>query len=382
MGLFEKIFGNRPKESGQYQGSFQMLDGYRPQFSSWNKDIYESELIRAAIGARATHISKLRVQTQGAARPVLQRKLTHGPNDIQTWGQFLYRLSTILDNNNTAFIVPIYDQYGDMSGVYAPLAERCDVVQYGDTPYLKYHFSDGKEAAIEMSLCGVMTKYQYRSDFFGETNGALRPTLELVNIQNQGISEAVKSSAHYRFMATLNNFSKDEDLKKERERFSKTNLSAEANGGGLLLFPNTYANIQQIKSSPYTADADQMELIKASVFEYFNVNEDILQAKAFGDSWSAFYESVVESFAIQFSDVMSRMIFSPRELTEGNLVMATANRLQYMTNADKLNVSNGMLDRGIMSINEVREIWNLAPVEGGDVRVIRGEYYNAEDKTE
>jgi hypothetical protein len=51
-----------------------------------------------------------------------------------------------------------------------------------------------------------------------------------------------------------------------------------------------------------------------------------------------------------------------------------------MSNKDKLEVSNGLLDRGIMSINDVREIWNLPPVEGGDVRIIRGEYYNADEK--
>ena len=55
--------------------------------------------------------------------------------------------------------------------------------------------------------------------------------------------------------------------------------------------------------------------------------------------------------------------------------MATANRLQYLSNADKLNVSSQMADRGIMSRNEIREIWNLPPIEGGDVPTIRGEYY-------
>ena len=60
--------------------------------------------------------------------------------------------------------------------------------------------------------------------------------------------------------------------------------------------------------------------------------------------------------------------------------MLTANRLQYMSNNDKLNVSSQLLDRGIFSINDVREIWNLPPVENGDQRVIRGEYYSADDK--
>lgn len=378
MGLFDWIFGNRPKEQGKYEGEFKMLDGYKPHFSSWNKDLYESELIRAAIGVRATHISKLKVETQGAARPALQRKLSHGPNEFQTWGQFLYRLSTILDMHNTAFIVPVYDQYGEPSGVYAPLPEKCKLVSYGGVPYLRYKFTEGT-AALELDYCGVMTKFQYKNDFFGESNHALFPTMDLIHIQNQGIEEGVKSAATYRFMATLNNFSKSEDLAKERKRFTEDNL---ANGSGLLLFPNTYANVKQIEAKPFTADADQMQMIRDNVFEYFGVNEDVLQNKVYGDAWSAFYEGVVESFAVQFSDVMTKMLFTFREQSEGNRVMATSNRLQYMSNADKLNVSAAMLDRGLMSINEVRDIWNLPPVENGDVRVIRGEYYNADERTE
>ena len=379
MGLFEMIFGHRPKEKEKYE-VFRMLNGYRPAFTSRSGGIYESELIRAAIAARATHISKLKVEIQGAARPALQRKLSAAPNEMQTWSQFLARLSTIFDLFNNAFIVPVYDQFREPSGIYAPLPERCEVVQYGKTPYLKYTFADGQTTAIELAYCGVLVKHQLRSDFFGENNSVLQPTMDLIHIQNQGIEEGVKSAATYRFMATLNNFAKDEDLKKERERFSKTNFSRDSGGGGLLLFPNTYTNIQQIQAKPFTADAEQMKLIKDNVYEYFGVNEDVLQNKAYGDAWAAFYEGVVESFAIQFSEVMTKMLFTLREQNQGNRVMATANRLQYMSNNDKLNVSSQMLDRGILSINEVRDIWNLPPVEDGDARVIRGEYYTTDEK--
>ena len=381
MGLFDFLFKNRPKTpAGQYEQIFKMLNGYTPKFTTWGGEIYESELIRSAINARATHISKLKVETQGAARPALQTKLSHGPNQFQTWSQFLYRLSTILDVHNTAFITPVYDQYGEPSGIYAPLPNRCEVTAYNNVPYLRYEFSNGNKAAIEFSYCGVLTKYQYKSDFFGESNHALFPTMDLIHIQNQGIEEGVKSAATYRFMAQLSNFSKAEDLKKERQRFTEENFSREANGGGLLLFPNTYSNIQQINAKPWVIDAEQMKIIRENVFEYFNVNEDILQGKAYGDAWSGFYELAIESFSIQFSEVMTRMLFTLREQAQGNRVMATANRLQYLSNSEKLNVSSQMLDRGIMSINDVREIWNLPPVDGGDARIIRGEYYNADEK--
>ena len=378
MSLFDKIFGNRPKERGTFQGGFRMLNGYTPKFSTFGGSIYESELIRSAINARATHVSKLKVEMQGAARPVMQSKMKHAPNEFQTWGQFLYRLSTILDVHNTAFLVPVYDRYGEPSGIFAPLPERCEIVQYSNKPYIRYKFSLEEWAAMELEYCGILTKFQYKDDFMGESNHALYPTLDLIHIQNQGIKEGVKSAASYRFYAQLNNFSKAEDLKKERQRFSKENF--ESAGGGMLLFPNTYTNINQISTKPWIVDADEMNIIKSNVFEYYGVNEDVLENKAYGDAWSAFYEGAIEPFAIQFSDVLTKMLFTLREQTQGNRVMATANRLQYMSNKDKLEVSAQLLDRGIMSINDVREIWNLPPVENGDERIIRGEYYNADEK--
>ena len=380
MGLFDKIFGRAPKPTGAYEGFFKVLSGYQPHFTTWGGGVYESELIRASINAIATHISKLKVETEGSARPGLQNKLRHGPNEWQTWSQFLYRLATVLYVHNTAFIIPVTDEYGETSGIYAPLPTRCEIVQYGGKPYLRYEFRNGQKAAIELELCGILTRMQYRDDFFGESNHALLPTMDLIHIQNQGIEEGVKSAASYRFMAQLNNFAKAEDLAKERKRFTKENFAADSEGGGVLLFPNTYANIKQIDVKPWVVDAEQMKVIKDNCFEYFGVNEDILMNRAYGDAWSAFYEGVVEAFAIQFSEVMTRMLFTFREQSTGNFVQATANRLQYLSNADKLNVSAQLLDRGIMSINDVRDIWNLPPVEDGDVRIIRGEYYNASEK--
>lgn len=382
MGLFDRLFGNRPKPKGDFGGTFKLLNGYTPRFTSFSGGVYESELIRAAINARATHISKLQVEMIGSARPALQAKMKHGPNEFQTWSQFLYRLSTLLDVHNTAFITPIWDEYGQPSGVYTPLPDRCEIVQYNDVPYLRYEFSWGQKAAVELEYCGIMTKYQYRNDFFGENNRALFPTMELIHMQNQGIEEGVKSAATYRFMAQLNNFSKAEDLANERKRFTAENFSRDAEGGGLLLFPNTYSNIQQITAKPWVVDAEQMKAIKENVFEYFGVNEDVLENKAYGDAWSAFYEGAIEPFAIQFSEVMTKMLFTLREQSNGNKVMATSNRLQYMSNADKLAVAQTMADRGLMTRNELREIFNLPPLDDiGDTIPARGEYYNVGDES-
>ena len=286
--------------------------------------------------------------------------------------------------HNTAFIVPVVDKYGDTVGMFPVLPTKCEILQTKDgTPVLKYEFSDRQTGACYLSECGIMTKFQYKSDFFGERNTALNPTMDLIDMQGQGIKEAIKNGATYRFMARTNNFTKTEDLKKERQRFSEENFSKEAGAGGLLLFPNTYSDIQQIKTSPYTINPEERKMIQDNVYNLYAVNEDIIQSKAVGDKWNAFYESVVETFAIQFSEVTTTMFFSEREQSFGSKIVATSNRLQYMSNSDKLKVSAQMADRGLMTINEIRDIWNLPPVEDGDVRTVRGEYYTmGEEDTE
>ncbi len=378
MGLFDKIFKRPARPDQRPQGFFQTFTAYTPLFTSWGGCIYESEMVRAAIHARATHISKLAMQVSGAAKPKLQTRLRAGPNEFQTWGQFNYRLSTILDVQNTAFIVPIFDELDQVVGIYPLLPSLCEVLQYGGEPWLRYTFSSGQKAAVELRCCGVLTKFQYQDDFFGSSNRALNPTMDLITLQNQAIGEAVKNSATFRFMAKVNNFAKNDDLAKERRRFNDANLRGE---GGLLLFPNTYTDVKQITAQPYTLDAGQMQQIKARVNDYFGVNDDILQNKAYGDAWSAFYEGAIEPYAIQLSDVLTKMLFTQRERAAGAQIMATANRLQYMTNKEKLEVSSQMADRGIFNRDTIREIWNLPPLPDGQGQAytIRGEYWLLHD---
>lgn len=381
MGLFDFIF-KKPKEQ-QAASFFQTLTSYTPMFSSWNGQIYESELVRAAIDARARHISKLKVQTMGTAKKPLQRRITEEPNEFQSWGQFLYRLSTVLDIQCTAFIVPIYGTLGEINGIFPILPSNTSLVQdENGAPWIRYRFITGEIAALPLNEVGILTKFQHKDDFFGTPNTALTDTMALIDLQNQGVSEAVKNSNTFRFMAKVNNFSFAEDLAKERQRFSRENFSKEAEGGGLLLFPNTYDDIRQINYNPYSIDPEERKLIQTNVFNYFGVNEEVLQNKLLGDSWGAFYEGAIEPFAIQFSDVLSRQLFTKTERINGSRVIASANRMQYMSNKDKLNMISQFMDRGIFTINESREILNLDPVEGGDVRTVRGEYKNADEVNE
>lgn len=380
MGLFEKVFKkDRESEKALHTYTvFTELNGYKPVFRSWGGEIYESELVRAAIDSRARHISKLKPIIRGSARLSLQNKMKHAPNEWQTWSQFLYRVSTILDVKNTCIIVPVYDADLTVTGYYPVIPQNCEIVEYKGEPWLRYDFRNGKRAAIEMRLCAVLTKYQYRHDFFGDTNIALNETMKLIDINRQAVEAAVQNSASYSFMAQTDNFTDPDDLENERQRFSKKNLAKDAEDGGLILFPNTYKNIQQIKYTPYTVNAEEAAQIEKNVFQYFGVNDDVMQNKANGDQLDAFYNGAIEPFAIQFSEAMTRAMFTLRERSNGSELILSANRLQYMSTTAKISMAQQLMDRGVMTINEARELFNYPPVENGDIRAIRGEFKNAD----
>lgn len=371
MGAFDKLFGRFrvKRQVGKY---FALLDGYTPIFSSYDGGVYEMELTRSCIHTFATHCSKLQPEVSGPDARGVQAMLDGKPNPFMTSAQFLYKVATIYEAQNTCFIVPVLDAFDKLVGFYPVNPQQTEVIDVDGEPWLRYTFKTGDRAAMELSRCGVVSKYLYNSDIKGENNSALMPTLQLLSTQNQGIAEGIKNGASFRFMATANNFSKSTDLTRERKRWVEDNMSADA--GGLALFPNTYTNVQQINSPAQIVDSEQMKLIQTRVLNYFGSNEEVLQNKAVGDGWSAYYEGKVEPFAVQLSQAMTCMVYSNNERKRNNAITWSANRLQYMTNTDKLQVSSQMFDRGVFSLNDIMDIWNLPHVEGGDKRYIRREY--------
>ena len=218
-----------------------------------------------------------------------------------------------------------------------------------------------------------MTQFQYSDDFFGESNAALRPTMQLIHTQNQGIINGVKNSASVRFLAKVANMLKPEDITKERKRFTADNLSAD-NQSGMVIYDSKFADVKPIESKPFTVNAAQMAQINENVFNYFGTNAKIIQNSYTEDEWNAYYEGKIEPFAIQLSLVMSNMTYTQRELSFGNAITFTANRLQYASNNTKLNISTQLFDRGLLNRNGVMDIWNMSHVEGGDKYYIRKEY--------
>ena len=386
MGMFEKIFGRREQPKALKNAQiFKMLEGYTPVWTSWRGCVYESELIRASLDAWGRHAGKLKPNLKGSAMPALQNRMKVKPNTFQEWSKFLYQTATILGVRNNVFLVKTRAEDDSPTGIINVVPDSWELVEYQDEPWIRFILPNNKRRAERLAEVGILTRMQYKSELFGENNEALKPVLELIAMQRQGITEGIKNGNSYRFWAKSDNWADDEDLGAEMERYNKFTFGNKKTAGGVLLFPNTYDDIHEMKAAGYAVNKEEQEHIKTNVCDYFGVNEDILQNKAFGDQWLAFYEGFVEWFAIQLGEVISGMIFTERERAGfGNQVFFSANRLQYMSNADKLNAVTQLGDRGLATRNEMREILNLEPLPEpyGSQIPTRGEYYDVTNPPE
>lgn len=379
MGLLENVFRKEKAEKAT-QEYFKTLSAYTPVFSTFEGGVYEAALTRACIHAFATQCSKLKPKVTGAALPPgFERMLEFAPNPYQDTSKFLYRLATVLSVRNNAPIAPIYDDYSDKIVGYFPLLpQNCRLVDVNGAPFLRYQFAGGRWAAIEYSKAGLLTQFQYGDDFFGADNRPLGPYLATIDTNNQGIVQGVKNSAAIRFMGILSGVFKEKTVNEERQNFRKNNLGTD-NNNGLLLVDEKYKDIKQITSEPFALNAAQMKEIKANVFEYFGCSEEILQNNYTNSSvWNSYYEGKIEPFALQLSLVMSNMTFSPRELACDNSIMWTAERLQYATNAEKLETVTQLFDRGFLNRDTGLAIMNLPPLPNGEGK----KYYIRKDYAE
>ncbi len=376
MGIFSSKRTTRKVEEA-VESYFQLLQPYSTAFRTFEGSIYEMELTRAAIHSFATRCSKLKPEVIGPNQnnKALEKQLQFAPNPLQDTKKYLYRLATIYMVANNAFICPLYDDtLSHIKGFYPLHPDKCQLVRYGNQLYINYEIVQGQPSCIEFERIGRMSQFQNKNELFGDSNQAFRPTMEMLNAQNQAIVEGAKNSGVPRFMATFSKVLKDKDREEARREFITNNLGAD-NSGGVMILDSKYKDVKQITNSSLLVDDKQMKMIRENVFYYFGTNEKIITNSANADEEEVYYEGKIEPFALEASLVHSLMTFSKNERSYGNQIMFTSNRLQYLSNTQKISTITQLFDRGFLTHNQGLEILNLPNIgPEGDKRYVRKEY--------
>lgn len=367
------LFGNRD------DGAYGTFTEHAPAFSATDRSLYAHAQTRAIIERIALACSKLKPEFvtpegSGGSLPRMQRIVETRPNDMMSWPDMLRRLATILYVDTTAYVVPEYDRDGNIIGLWPMKPTYAELVNYDGEPWLRFHLATGDVLAYQFYDVAILTRFQLDSDVFGGGNAPLTPTLRLMDAQRQAEQIALQTGADIRFIGKLSGMVHERDMEKKRERFYDSNLS-KSNKSALMVYDQTWEDIKQVDPQHFTIDPDEMARIDKALYTYFGINEKILTSEYDEATWAAFYENVVESYAVQLGNMLSVRYLTPTQIRKGNRIMFSSGYLEYATTDSKIKVAQFFMTAGVATINEVRDIFQLPRIPGGDVRMVRGEYY-------
>jgi len=341
---------------------------YTARFTPFGNDIYANEVVRACIRTLAEHTSKANVKVLrdgGPGDKRLQRMIQYRPNIYMNGKDFLYKVRTLLEINNVCFIYIMRDDLGRCVGLYPMPTAQLEAVESKGLLFIRFRFPSGVQMVHSWEDLAVLRKDYNTSDIWGDSNGAILTSLDLLNTTNEGMANAIKSTANLRgILKTTKAMLSPEDAKKQKDRFVEDYMGL-ANSSGIAMLDATQS-FDPITIQPQIANYKNVEELRNNIYRYFGVNEDAVLSKLSGDTWEAFYEAKIEPTLIALGLELTNKIFTDRERGFENEIVFESNRMHYMSTANKLALVR-MVDRGAMTANEWREVMNMAPIEGGDV---------------
>jgi len=373
--LFSRIFGNnKDTKAPTTATTFQLLDNYKSVFTKYNGK-FQSDIdvitcvdtiARNAAKMHPKHIRKTPEKLE-VLNGNLYRLLSKKPNELQNAFQFYYQVISELELYNNAYIYIQRDENFKITGLYPLSYKTITLYEYGDKMYIQFRFGNSKERFVSYNSCIHLTRFVSDNGLFGGSTEPIVKTLSLKHILDEGLVNSIKTTSAIKgVVKSTQAMLKAEDVKKMRDQFVKDFVdNADNSGIGGLDATTTF---EPVNINPKTADDNQIKIYDNKVLSYFGVNESIIQSKYNEDEWNAFYESVLEPIGLQMSLEFSNKLFTPTEIYFGNEIIFESNRLQYASNKTKIELVR--YGNNIMTINEQREVFNLAPIEGGDVILI------------
>lgn len=346
------------------------LGTYNATFSVFGNDLYSSSVVRSCIRPLAEFSSKATARCSDSR---LERIINNRPNLYMNGRDFIYKVRTITEINNTCFIYIQRDDRAKVTGLYPVPYSYFEAVEYKNGLFIKFYFSG--DAARTMVLpwedLAVIRKDYNKSDLAGDSNLAIVNMLELMQTTNEGMANAIKSTANLRgILKSTKAMLAPEAIVKQKDDFVRDYLSLE-NEGGIASLDATQ-EFTPITMAPLTATYDQMKEIRENIYRYFGVNDDIVMSNMNSDKIEAFYELKIEPFLVQLSAELTSKIFAGKALAyEQNFIVFEANKLQFASLDKKISMFKEVVLYGGMTTNEWRYGCNMAPIEGGDERIMR-----------
>lgn len=359
----------RPLKKSTVQ-KWKELGCYNATFSVFGSDVYNSEVVRSCIRPLAEFSSKA---TAKCSNKQYEKLLNNRPNVYMNGRDFIYKVRTLTEINNTCFIYIQRDDRAKAIGFYPVPYSYFEAVEYMNGLFIKFYFNGDatREMVLPWEDLAVIRKDYNKSDIAGDSNIAIVNTLELMQTANEGLANAIKSTANLRgILKSTKSMLAPEAIKQMKDSFVKDYMSL-SNEGGIAAMDAT-TEFTPISMSPLTATYEQKKDIREDIYRYFGVNDDIVMSNMDSAKIESFYELKIEPFLVQLSTELTSKVFEGKALAyEQNFIVFEANKLQFASLDKKISMFKEVVLYGGMTINEWRAGCNMSPIEGGDERIMR-----------
>lgn len=358
---------------------YQMLNDEGNGFFAWNGNLYQSDIVRAAIRPKvrafgktvAKHIRNGKDGLKVNPEPYM-RFLLEEPNPYMTGQMLQEKLAIQLELNNNAFAYIVRDENNYPTEIYPITSSSVEAVKNGSgETFLRFTLRNGKTVTFRYTDIIHLRKDYNENEIFGDSPApALTQLMEVISTTDQGLIKAIKNSNVIKWLLKFNQTLRPDDLKKATKQFTDDYLSIDSESGGAAA-TDAKMDATQVQPNDVMVDNKLMAETVKRVYAFFGTNEKIVHSSYDEDGWVSYYEANVEPDVMQASGEFTRKLFTRVERGHGNRIMFESSNLAFASLKTKMDFVNNGIDRGYVNANEGRDVFGMAPIEGGDTYVRR-----------
>lgn len=378
--LFKKIFGKKKLPNYNYKSA-------NTYSTNYNYPIQFSNFVKNVIYTISKEIGKLEIKSiverDGqiiTQRDDITRLFLLAPNPFQSTSDFLENISWLKLLKGNAFIFPdfVYLQNGGkfFKAFYPLNPDSFAISQDGDRTTIIF-IINGSSYALDYSDIihiknrrGVGLIFSDEWNFDMELQSAVKSLSSVVDTLPSNLALSSKIKGIYSSKTLLG----ADELKQELEKFEDHIFQTKTG----ILATDIAGEFQPLSLKSEAVEPNTLKLLKNIINERFGISEEILSGNYTPEQNNAFFKSCIEEFIIQFEQKFTKFCFTDRELDFGHSIRCYYNKLNTLTESEKMARANFAIQTGNMTLNEINtKIFGLPPFPEGDKRLQSLNYINS-----
>lgn len=301
-------------------------------------------------------------------------------NPNMTLSDFLEMCIWKLHTEFNCYIYPVYDglETEDNSKrlyrkytAYYPLHPRAVTYlenEMGNILRIRFEFAEGKilelpyQDIIHIRLNYGLNEFAGGDQYGRPNNEALLKTIEINHKLLEGVSKGAEASQVVNGIVKYNTMLSDKTIEESIAEFNKRLENNQSGIVGLDMKTEYTPMTREVK----LVDKDTLDFIDKKILRNYGVSQNILDGTATAEEKRAFLETTLEPLLISFGQAFTKVLFSRGQINGGNKIEFYYNRMETMTNQEKLEQATFLRDMGALTINQALHTFGYPPIAGGN----------------